>query len=315
MRLPTPLALALVSCAAAAQPADTLDWRRYYPLAVGNVWEYHGAEARGSLTRVALLADTVAGGRTYFRRRTEKAAYVGSLDGPLTPVSTAFDFVRYDGGGGVVAVVSVDGDGAAVEPCADDVFERDLRLGFGTRRACDPPTDAEADSVVVEGEYHATWAPEPIRGPAAPVAVAAVKRYTVGCCIWTAFVADVGPVRAGNLSGPELHYALVGGVEYGAAEFPTAGEPGAPRRSALEVRTLGNPVRGRLAFRVRDASPHRAVAVVHDALGREVLSAVVAVATDWRLVELPSSGLPSGRYVLSVSGPAGRSTTPFTLAR
>ena len=242
---------------------------------------------------------------------------MGSLDGPLTPLSTAFDFVRYDEGGGVVAVATVEGDTAAVRPCAESGFERDLRLGFGTRQACDPPSGAEpeADSVFVEGEYDATWAPDPIRGTAAPVAVAAVKRFTVGCCVWTRFVADIGPVFTGNLGGPSLHYALVGGVEYGAAEFATAGEPSAPSRGAIEVRTLGNPTRGGVAFDLRGPSPHRAVAVVYDVVGREVLSVDVTVGTDWQRVEAPSAHLAPGRYVLSVSGPVGRSTTAFTVVR
>ena len=314
MRRLTLLTLALLSWAATAQTGDSLDWSRYYPLAVGNVWEYHDAEARGDLTRVTLMADTVAGGETYFHRRTERAAYTGSLDGPLTPISTALDFVRY-GEGGVVTVSAIEADTVQVEPCAEDGFERDLRLGFGTRQACGISSEAEPDSVFVDGEYEATWAPDPVRGTANSLAVAAIKRYTVGGVVFTEFVADVGPTQTGDLGGPRLHYALVGGVEYGAAEFATAGESYAPSHNAYEVRALGNPSSGQAAFDVRGPSPQMVEAVVHDVLGREVWSANAAVGPDWRRMEVPPALGAAGPYVLTVSGPDGRTTARFTVVR
>lgn len=215
------LAVVLLAIPASAQAPDTLDWRRYYPLAVGNVWEYHDAEAWGVQFRHTLVADTVVGGRTYFVRRTDQS----SLGSPTMPATPLVDYVRYEeGGGGVVAAASLDGPPASVQPCsATDLFERDLRLGFGTRLPC----PASADSVVVAGQYGAVWQPDVLSGPATPIDVAAIKQFTVGYVHFTTFVADIGPVRAGNLWGPSLHYARVGGVEYGTPEM-TVAEPGGP---------------------------------------------------------------------------------------
>jgi hypothetical protein len=55
--------------------------------------------------------------------------------------------------------------------------------------------------------------------------------------LFTTFVADIGPVRAGNLWGPSLHYAVVGGVAYGTPELVIA-EPGGPLTATDAVAAL-----------------------------------------------------------------------------
>ena len=225
MRL-APLLIVAFAAAASAQAPDTLDWHRYYPLAVGNVWEYHNAELGGDF-RHTIIADTVVGGRTYFVRRTDYS----SLGSPVPPGQPRLDYVRYDerpgGGGGVVSLSSLSFDEAVLRPCdLDDEFERDLQLAFGARAACGPPPGPSPDSVFVEGQYNTTWRPDVLSGTSTPVAVAAVKYFSVGI-IFTTFVADVGPVASGNLWGPRLHYAVIDGVAYGTPELviPELGGP------------------------------------------------------------------------------------------
>ena len=215
------LALVLLAIPASAQAPDTLDWRRYYPLAVGNVWEYHDAEAWGVRFRHTLVADTVVGGHTYFVRRTDRS----SLGSPAPSGTPQVDYVRYgESGGGVVSVASLDGPPTPVRPCSTtDLFERDLRLAFGARLAC----EAAADSVFVEGQYDKWWWPDVLSGTSEPVEVASMKQFTVGYVHVTTFVADIGPVRAGNLWGPSLHYAVIDGIEYGTPEMVIE-EPGGP---------------------------------------------------------------------------------------
>ncbi|MGB3542818.1 hypothetical protein [Rubrivirga sp.] len=58
------LGLGIATAAATAQPADSLDWKRYYPLAVGNIWEYHDAEGFNDQFRHTLVSDTTVGDQT-----------------------------------------------------------------------------------------------------------------------------------------------------------------------------------------------------------------------------------------------------------
>lgn len=219
------LAVVLLAIPASAQAPDTLDWHRYYPLAVGNVWEYQDAEVWNDQFRHTLIADTLVSGRTYFVRRTDSASAVSGPAGPDTLRSTRVDYVGYDeAGGGVVAFASLDAPDA-FQPCSFDGFERELTLGFGARRACVPsPGPLFPDSVRVEGDYDTFWHPP---GSATAVPVAAIKRFLVGV-ISSTFVADIGPVRTGNLWGPELRYARIGGADYGMPGFAVGEEPGGP---------------------------------------------------------------------------------------
>ena len=61
-------ARAVLAGGVGAEPDTTAPWR-YFPLAVGNVWEYEGEEAPlrvNPLERVAVVKDTVVSGRQYF---------------------------------------------------------------------------------------------------------------------------------------------------------------------------------------------------------------------------------------------------------
>ncbi len=300
-----PFWLALAGTALAQAPHDTLDWQRYYPLAIGNAWEYHEAEVPGDLIRHVLVSDTTAGPHRYFRRTTHHE--LQTLTDTLRWAS--HDFVRYDTAGVVVAIASIEADTVAVDPChVGDYFVRDLRLAFGARAAC---PGAEADSVVVEGAYDTSWTLDGVA-----VAVAAVKRYVVDGLIFSEFVADIGPVGGGNLWGPRLHYARVGGVEYGSPVLvAVAAEPTPPKVAGLEVRILQNPVRARASFEVRASRSERGRIEVFDLSGRRVRTVPVELAPGWRRVEIPTASLAAGTYVARVSTVEGAASRRFTVLR
>lgn len=297
--------LALGGPALAQAPQDTLDWQRYYPLAVGNAWEYHDAEIHGDLTRHVLVSDTTAGTHHYFRRTTHHELH--TLTDTLRWAS--HDLVRYDTAGVVVAVASVEADTVAVDPChVGDYFMRDLRLAFGARTAC---PGVEADSVVVEGAYDTSWTLDGV-----PIAVAAVKEYVVDGLIFSEFVADIGPVGAGNLWGPRLHYARVGGVEYGSPILmAVAAEPTPSRPDDLSLRVIQNPVRAWASFEVRASRSERGRIEVFDLSGRRVHAMPVELAPGWRRVEIPTASLAAGTYVARVSTAEGGASQRFTVLR
>ncbi|MEO0558340.1 MAG: hypothetical protein AAF170_09170 [Bacteroidota bacterium] len=301
-----------------AQPADTLDWKRYYPLEVGNVWEYHGAEAQDQITRYTLVADTIADGRTYYRRQLDFAFIHYPQTGVDTARSTSIDYVRY-AEGGVVAMQSVEADTVAFNPCSEDGFERDLRPAFGAIGRCaSPPSSFTGDdSVRVEGVYNTQWTPRAARsgqaGPFAPVDVAAIKTYTVHGAIFSTFVADIGPISTGNLWGPRLHYARIGGVSYGGPSVlvRTASTP--RQFGAISVRVLQNPVRDLARFATRFPPAQPARWTITDVIGRIVLSADLDPASS--RISIPTDGLATGVYRFAVSAAGSQAVAPFTVIR
>ena len=109
---------------AQSTPPDTLDWHRYYPLEVGNIWEYEEAEDPFDYTRYHIVSDTTVGERRYYRRNI----FYQNIPVFGDTVYTGYDYVRYDTPGVVVAVPSPDADTAVVDPCAwEDYFLLDLR--------------------------------------------------------------------------------------------------------------------------------------------------------------------------------------------
>ena len=290
---------------AQSPPPDTLDWHRYYPLDVGNIWEYNEAEQPFEYTRYHIESDTMAGGRLYYKREIlfQNIPVWGDT------VFTGYDYVRYDTAGVVVAVPSPDADTAVVDPCAwEDYFVRDLRLGFEARVACPAPPP---DSVFVEGGYNEVWtAPD-----GAPVNVAAIKTFFLDGLIYSTFVADIGPVGGGNLWGPRLHYARIGGVEYGTPRIVVSVEPAIPATTGLQVRVLGNPVHGSAAFEIRSPLVQPALIEVFDLTGRRVWSNGLPLTRGATRTDLPTRLLSSGTYLIRVSTGGGTTSGVFTVVR
>ena len=297
----------LAAAAALATPIahaqSDIDWRRYYPLEPGNVWEYAYEEVGPDRARHELLRDTVALGRDYVLREvTEKW--------PDVPASTYRDLIRYDDATGtVVAFRTAEEDTGPADPCSfdDDYFVRDLRLGIGTTVDC--PTGSDASQIVVEGELDTQWTP-PGGGS---VDVAAIKTITVEV-LFATFVADIGPVGAGNLWGPRLAYARIDGVEYGTPYVFVSEEEG-PEASGLGVRTA-SPIRSGSGLRlsVRGAAPAEARVEVFDALGRRVARRDVTLGTAWRAVTLAVRLAPSA-YVVRLTTDGAMASMPLVVTR
>ena len=295
------------------EPTDTLQWQRYYPLAVGNVWEYHDAEASDHLTRYEIIGDTLVGDRLYFRRRVD----VRFLSSPYPEFAPSFDFLRYDEGGGVVIVSSPAADTVGLLTCASNGFERDLRLSFGASIACPSVPDRPewADSARVDGVYDAEWAPSVLSGMASPTRVAAIKYYTVGGVLFTTFVSDIGPIWTGNLAGPVLHYARIGGAEYGRAELAVSVEPAEQGLRDLHVRALRNPVQDQAIFDVSSSDAQFGRWKVVDMLGRAVLTGELALEPGGKQLVLETGRLSAGLYHLMVQVDADAARASFVVVR
>ena len=101
---------------AQSTPPDTLDWHRYYPLEVGNIWEYEEAEDPFDYTRYHIVSDTTVGEHRYSRRNI----FYQTIPVFGAPVSTSDAYVRYDPAGGAAAVPSRPAGTSASAPIAAD---------------------------------------------------------------------------------------------------------------------------------------------------------------------------------------------------
>lgn len=282
---------------AAAQVPDPRDPRGYFPLAVGNEWEY-----RLDLTRPASPGVPNTSRTEYVRLRVTAGA--------AGPDGDAFALVdsRYTDAGVLVrrdtAVVRFDPATASVRPVAAGpngtiygqpvpFFASDLDLLFG-----DPgegPRLYWRSAGQVELEIPA------LTGSGAPVEAKEFGNFFYG---FTA-VHGIGFVRgAGGCEpcGPfsefdewTLTFARIGEQTYGTRVV--AGEAGPPPDTRLNA--YPNPTTGPLTLRSASA----ATAEVYDVLGRRIRS--VALGTE---ATLSLAGLPAGVYVVRAGAQTARVT-------
>ena len=286
---------------APAQPtADTLDWRRYYPLEVGNVWEYQVAEGEPLLRR-EIVGDTVAGGRTYFLM--EEASYDidhigGGTDLRIWSLDTLY--VRYNSLGTVVMVEHP--DTAAVPrqvPFGGKVSGYfDFRASFGDTLHYG---EGAQDFYVTSGGYHQVVT---IGGRA--VETPAVKTFQSR--LWKeSYAADIGFLGGGNLWGLRITYANVGGRVYGTSRTPLASEDViVPEGSGIET-VYPNPARDHVMAAYQLRASEKVTVEVFDLLGRRVWAGTEAVKPPGRYVlRIDTDSWATGTYYVRIGSAAGR---------
>lgn len=240
---------------------DTLDWRRYYPLEVGNTWEYTGIDGAPHLEIRTLVGDTLANGHRYYIRHDSIPL------GNRSPEVRTY-FVRYDAAGVVVTLVSVQADTAAVplsfpyEGGEDFLGHFDLTSSFG-----DILYEAPDLPYFVSGGYDRM-----VRVGLDTVTTDAVK--CVHASWWEeCFATDVGFIEGGSLQRWFLTHARVGGEEYGKSRATSI----AVDRPAAEVRAPGlsvypNPVRGAGTIVFALERPEQITMDLYNPLGQSVRS-------------------------------------------
>ena len=200
-----------------AQPIpDTLNWHRYYPLTVGNVWEYQVVEGEPLLRRV-IIGDTVVLGREYFLM--DETAYDYDYLGGGTELEVFFRdtfYVRYDTLGTVVALKDVNSDTSSVPRselsyAAPDVYF-DLRSAFGDSVRYGERAE---DFYLVGGGYDRL-----VETGFGGAYVAAHKVFQDP--LWMeSYATELGFLGGGNLWGPRITFAKISGAEYGVSRKPS----------------------------------------------------------------------------------------------
>jgi hypothetical protein len=281
-----------------AEPDTTEPWR-YYPLVIGNVWEYEDDEGGG--LRVEVPTDTLIGGRLYFiQLRT-------SFDDAGTVVQGPSRYnVRFDTTTATVVEPYLDGSGNEVPfryaSCR-------LDAGPGDPVECSGATKGEVNWLVHDGVL--AFSDTTVTG-------VTVKEYGL-IASNVRYAAGFGEVYLADKFGPPrwLTYARIAGQEFGVEQFPVADEPGPPESEALALKVFPNPFRERLTvvLDLPQAGAARLEGV--DVIGRVVRSRDLGVLPPGRHeVRLRTADLAAGPYLVRlVAGETLRGTQTVTRLR
>ena len=281
---------------------DSLNWQRYYPLEVGNVWVYGGLDPQ---TRV-IIGDTLTNNHRYFIRRDSIPA-----SGTLGPFIHTY-YLRYDTSGVVLTLPSIDAD--TLEAPFDAYIDHegfrpffDLQAAFGDTLVAAMSMDT---LYYVSGRYNETIEIgnrfETVDG------YKCFQEHAVafGAC----YATDIGLTSSGNLFGPVLRYANIGGNVFGSTSITKENEAAPlPQAGILSIYPNPFPVSATLTYRL--PAGVTAQLDVFDVLGRRVwheeLSTQAAGASQYHLLR---KDWPAGTYFVRLTGPTGASSVmPFVI--
>ena len=296
-------ALLLIFCVcvplAAQDPIpDTTEVWRYFPLEIGNVWEYRDFDyfelSLYYLERIVVKRDTFIGEMRYFiSNRTaydDEGTVLSNFERVLRYDSVAAQIVRFDGveewpyaPTGCSFDVPFPPEGEQLE-CGPKPFRFVLGIGYNV------PVQIGSDVVIT-----------------------AVKQYSFE--IWTElrYASGIGHIGYEGCAAwcwdVRLTYANISGVEYGEPN-PVANEQEMPgQEPSFAPRVYPNPAQGSIAIAlVLDG--HQPVSVeVFDLLGRRVYSEEHVAGARETAIHLDGSDWPRGLYLVRVTTADGQVAT------
>ena len=277
---------------------DTLDWQRYYPLEIGNTWEYGGLNSYVS----TIVGDTLANGHRYFIGRDSTLAA-----GTLGPFIHTF-YLRYDTAGTVVTLLSLEADTLEVPlpfdywrvDFPDFLAHFDMRTAFGDTLYYGAPDTL----YYVQGGYNAR---RQIGYELVEVDGLKCFREQGFSAGWIeCYATDIGFVGGGNLWGSDLKYARVGGIEYGSRRS-TPVERAAEVPAEVSIETIyPNPFRGRATVAYRLPKPSSITVEVFSMLGQRIWREGTSVqAAGVGRYELQSRAWSAGLYLVRLTTESG----------
>ncbi len=280
---------------------DTLDWQRYHPLEIGNVWVYGGLDPQ---TRV-IIGDTLANNHQYFIRRDSIPA-----SGTVGPFIHTF-YLRYDTSGVVLTLSSIDAD---TLEAPFDIYSQneglgpffDLQAAFG-----DTLVAASMDTLYyVTGRYSETIEIENVFETVDGYKCFQEHAVAFGAC----YATDIGLTSSGNLFGPVLRYANIGGKVFGSTSIANEDEA-EPLQQAGILSIYPNPFQESATLTYRLPAGTTARLEVFDVLGRRAWHKEIAAQSSGpsRYI-LQRMYWPAGTYFVRLTGPGGvQSIRPFVV--
>ena len=282
---------------------DTTTPSRYYPLHVGDAWEY---DLWGSpnIIRREITGEIMLGDTLYYKWHT--AIYEDGIPGPGVTYNIWYDettsFVMERFSETHIETVFL---GA---PCP-------LNADFDVTVDCQPFKDPGFDFWDTSGTYEGEWVfDESGPGTGGDTIRTSVKRYDSEDFVSVSqYAAGIGQVHVENeLEIFSLYYSRVNGEEHGVAVITTGIEPDVLEAldSGIALSVFPNPVRNRCSLEIELDRSQRLTAHVYDVRGRRVLVEELGeLGSGTHLRSLDFSRLAAGSYVVRVIGAGFQSST------
>ncbi|MEM1043760.1 MAG: T9SS type A sorting domain-containing protein [Bacteroidota bacterium] len=279
---------------ALAQTPNTTSAERYFPLEVGNVWEYEGFDLIGEkpiYQRRTITRDTLVAGQRYFRYDRAVLNEEGDVVGSLGAL-----YVRFDTLATAIRVLEDVPPFDILPNCA-------LGEDFSSGGVCEVSSDLTCEAIY-GGDYDV-----PITIGAETVTASAKSVDTQGCELDSLFVADIGFTQFFTFGANfALRYARVGGAEYG-EPFAVVTESG-PDTPALALSVYPTPSSGSVTASLSLDEAQQVRFAVYDVLGRRVLSGDLGARPAGEAQHgLDAARLPAGVYLVRLTGDAGAAAT------
>lgn len=277
---------------------DTLDWRRYFPLEVGNQWQYRNQDFDFIyFTRWHIRSDTLIDEQSYF------IIDISGYDEDLQPLDQLHrtDVIRYDTSNALIVRRAIDQNGSPV-----DVWWLDIPCGidapFNARHEC-TGTISGMD-YFVDGLFDASY----VIGTDT-VSNLTLKVFDSLGGTWT-LATDIGQVARfieGASPVSTLVYVHIGGTSYGEPAVPTASDKIDELPRALIVESIfPNPFSTTVTLQIPTREPGRVKIEVFDVLGRRVREfALFTSPQDRHQLEIDGSGLAAGTYFVRLKTQSG----------
>ncbi len=275
---------------------DTLDYRLYYPLEVGNVWEYKVIIFPGETyyLRREVIRDTTIQGRLYFAEQRWESHF----EEPWIPSGQSL--LRYDDATTRLYRWSGPSQVDVIHTCP-------LGADFGSTVDCFEIGQKEE---TVYGGYGGS-----VLFDTGPVPVAATKTFAgiadpPGIPLYASGIGDYFLQLDIGSSKRKIEYARIAGVEYG-VPIPVRTESDSPELTSgpSSIDVAPNPFTSEVRLRVRYAIPQQLDIEVFDIVGRRVYAGEEFVGVGRTELNLDGSDWPRGVYFVRVCTTAGQSAT------
>jgi hypothetical protein len=259
---------------------DTLDWRQYYPLEVGNAWEWYTFIAVNDhkIRRREIVGDTTVGGEKYFVQLSSLFDTDHALSVPeLVHRDTVL--LRYDE---VNKRILARGNSEDLEWH----YTCDLSTPFGVMFECD------GQEVTVLGGYSPDY-PLTIGGSAVTVPARKIHTHIGGGSEFYYGIGELPMIGDGEYGEERFMWVRVGGAEFGASVVSIQGVEGVePKIANMDV--YPNPASDRV--RVKLQRPGTEITLeVYDLLGRKVSVSYTCAGQE---CIIDTSQLSTGQYII-----------------